>query len=101
MNLRTPLGRLRVLAILEGISYLLLGITMPIKYVMGVPEPNYIVGMAHGWLFIMYVAIAIQNSRIHNWTWKETFYVLVASLIPFGTFAVDIKILKPIYSRIK
>jgi len=84
---------------LEGISYLLLGVTMPIKYVLGLPVPNYIVGMAHGWLFIMYIALTVQNARIHQWSLKETFYVLVASLVPFGTFFADAKILKPIFVK--
>ena len=96
MNLKSPLGRLRLLALLEGISYLLLGITMPIKYMLGIPEPNFYVGMAHGWLFILYVILSLQNTRLYRWDFKTTMIVLVASLIPFGTFVVDNRILKPL-----
>ncbi len=95
MNLKTPLGRLRLLAILEGISYLLLGITMPLKYMLEITEPNFYVGMAHGWLFILYIILALQNTYIHRWGFKTSLLVLAASLIPFGTFVVDAKILKP------
>ena len=48
------LSILRILAISEGISYIAFGITMPIKYLMHWPLPNYIVGMSHGLLFIAY-----------------------------------------------
>jgi integral membrane protein len=96
MQLKTPIGRLRLLAILEGISYLLLGITMPLKYMMEIPTPNFIVGMGHGWLFIAYIIISLQNAYIHKWSIQTTILVLVASLIPVGTFVIDAKILKPL-----
>lgn len=95
MEMKTPLGRLRILALLEGISYLLFGITMPLKYMMGILEPNFYVGMIHGWLFVLYVLIAFQNIYLHDWSKRQSFWVLVASLIPLGTFYADHKILKP------
>lgn len=96
MTFKTALGRLRILAILEGISYLLLGITMPIKYMLDTPEPNYVVGMAHGILFMLYIALCFQNIYLQKWGFWTSIVVLGASLIPVGTFVVDAKILKPI-----
>lgn len=96
MNLKTPIGRLRIFAILEGISYLLFAVTMPLKYVLEITEPNFYVGMTHGWLFIIYVILCIQNSFIQKWNTKTTILALVASLIPFGTFYADAKIFKPL-----
>ena len=44
----SSIGRLRIISVLEGISYLaLLTFAMPIKYMAGDPEPVRIVGMAH------------------------------------------------------
>lgn len=94
MNLKTPIGRLRLFAVLEGISYLLFAITMPLKYGLDIPEPNFYVGMAHGWLFIIYIILCFQNSYIHKWDLKTSALALVASLIPFGTFYADAKIFK-------
>ncbi|WP_296621961.1 DUF3817 domain-containing protein [Marivirga sp.] len=82
---------LRVLAILEGISYLLLGVTMPLKYMMEMPQPNYFVGMAHGVLFIGYCSLVLYVAIKRNWTLKLTLLSLAASLIPFGTFYADWK----------
>jgi integral membrane protein len=85
------INNLRIIAILEGISYLLLGITMPLKYMMGMPQPNYYVGMAHGVLFIAYCALVVYVAFKRNWTMKLTLLSLVASLIPFGTFYAEWK----------
>ncbi|UXP31156.1 DUF3817 domain-containing protein [Reichenbachiella agarivorans] len=95
MNIKTSIGRLRILAILEGISYLLFGITMPMKYMLDIPQPNYVVGMAHGWLFILYIGICLQNAVIYKWNFKIAALALIASLLPFGTFIADAKIFKP------
>ena len=95
MNIYTPLGQLRLLAFFEGISYLLFGITMPLKYSFGITEPNLVVGMMHGILFIAYTGSGIQNAIINKWSLKATFFVLLASLIPFGTFVLEAKFLKP------
>jgi integral membrane protein len=95
MNLKAPIGRLRLVAILEGISYLLLALTMPIKYMLDIPEPNFIVGMTHGWLFILYIILCFQNIRIHKWSLKISLLILAASLIPFATFYADKILFKP------
>jgi len=90
--LKTILGRLRVIAFLEGVSFLvLLGIAMPLKYFASNPEPVRIVGMAHGILFIAYVFLLIQTKFFYNWTMKKSILAFVASLIPFGTFYADKK----------
>jgi hypothetical protein len=45
--LKTALGRLRIVAFLEGCSFLLSGFTMILKYKYAMPQPNYVVGLAH------------------------------------------------------
>ena len=57
MNLSTALGRLRLAGLLEGWSFVvLLFIAMPLKYAAGQPEAVRVVGMAHGVLFLAYLA---------------------------------------------
>ncbi len=53
------------------------------------PEPNYIVGLAHGILFVLYVVLLIQVSFLHKWSIIKMFWAFLASLIPFGTFYAD------------
>lgn len=92
-NLQTEIGRLRLLALLEGISFLIiLFVTMPLKYFMDAPMPNKVVGMAHGVLFILYIVAVIVGQFTFRWDIKTTFLSLLASIIPFGTFWADAKI---------
>lgn len=92
---KSNLKTLRILGIIEGISYLtLFGITMPLKYMMGMKEPNYIVGLIHGFLFVGYVAWTYLVYKQYNLSIKTTLILLIASLLPFGTFVTDAKILK-------
>jgi integral membrane protein len=87
--LKTALGRLRIIAFLEGCSYLLLGFTMILKYKFAMPQPNYVVGLAHGILFVLYIVLLLQVSFIHRWSLLKMLMAFLASLIPFGTFYAD------------
>jgi integral membrane protein len=85
----------RIVALLEGVSYiLLLFIATPIKHFLEDPQYVKLLGMPHGILFISYVAIAFLIRKDFNWTHKQFGLVLLASIIPFGTFYVDRKYLK-------
>jgi integral membrane protein len=86
---KTALGRLRIVAFIEGCSYLLLGFTMILKYKFGMPQPNYIVGLAHGILFVLYIVLLLQVAFEHRWNIFKIFLAFLASLIPFGTFYAD------------
>ncbi len=87
----SPLGRLRLVGILEGLSYLvLLGIAMPLKYFAEMPEAVRVVGSAHGGLFILFfVCVAEVTIRRPWWSLKFWAYALLASLLPFGPFVFD------------
>lgn len=87
---------LRKLAIYEGISYLLLfAVTMPIKYLLQITQPNFIVGLIHGILFILYCIFSVLvYKEIKEWGIKTFAIVIIASLLPFGTFILDSKLLK-------
>lgn len=93
--LKTALGRLRLVAFLEGTSLLiLLAIAMPLKYIAGYPHAVRVIGMAHGILFILYVILLIQVVFELSWGWKKFVLAFFASIIPFGTFIADAKIFK-------
>lgn len=82
----------RIVSILEGISYLLLlFIATPIKYLSGNEMFVKMLGMPHGLLFLTYVVLAIMLKYEQGWDTKKFFIILVASIIPFGTFYIDKK----------
>lgn len=87
----TPIVRwLRWIAFFEGISFLLLlFVTMPLKYLIGLGMPNSAIGMAHGFLFIGYIALVIMASVQQRWKFWTIVGALAASIVPFGTFYAD------------
>jgi len=91
----TLLNIFRIIAFLEGVSYiLLLFIATPIKYFMDDPQYVKLLGMPHGLLFIAYIVLAIIISSKLKWKNKTLINVLLASIIPFGTFYIEKKHLK-------
>ncbi|WP_025761236.1 DUF3817 domain-containing protein [Dyadobacter tibetensis] len=89
---KTALGRLRIVAFIEGISYLvLLGIAMPLKYMADMPEAVRLVGTAHGVLFVLFCMLLLQVTIEKGWSFKKAFLGFLSSLIPFGTFYADAK----------
>lgn len=94
-SLSMLLSTFRIIALLEGTSYiLLLFIATPIKYLADDPQYVKLLGMPHGLFFIIYVVLAVIISKDMNWTNKTFWIVLIASIIPFGTFYIDKKYLR-------
>lgn len=87
--------RLRIIGLLEGISYLiLLGIAMPLKYYAGYPMAVKVVGWIHGLLFVLFIIALAQATLILKWKPGKVIAAFVASLLPFGTFVLDKKLQK-------
>lgn len=87
----------RITAILEGISYLaLFTVSMPLKYLAEIAQPNKYIGYAHGFLFIAYIILALVFWMEKKWRVKRLGVLILASLLPFGTFYLDHKYLKPL-----
>tara|TARA_B100000963_G_scaffold353006_1_gene367043 strand:+ start:1792 stop:2061 length:270 start_codon:yes stop_codon:yes gene_type:complete len=84
----------RVIALLEGTSYILLILAMPIKYLLYDETYVKLLGMPHGILFIFYVILSVFGKLKYNWSLKKFSIIAIASLIPFGTFYVDQKYLR-------
>ena len=97
--LNNDIGRFRLIAFLEGLSLIILVfVGMPLKYFMEAPMMVEVIGPIHGGLFLLYVFIAIRVAIEAEWKFFwTTSMVLLASFVPFGTFYVDHKILKPLH----
>ena len=86
----SALKNLTIMGYLEGTSFLLLlGIAMPLKYMMGITEAVKYIGMAHGALFIAYILMLLLTaSKIRLPLWAMPAGVL-GSFLPFGPFVFD------------
>jgi integral membrane protein len=88
--LNNPIRNLRIVGILEGISFLvLLCIAMPLKYYMDIPQAVKIVGWGHGVLFMLYIPAVLLAHKAMQWNFFQVLVALAASLVPAGTFILD------------
>ena len=88
--LSNPIGRLRLIGLLEGTSFLLLlFVAMPLKYAAGLPEAVKYVGWAHGALFVLFIAALLHASSETGWSLGKIAGAFIASVLPFGTFILD------------
>lgn len=87
----------KITAILEGISYLVLFSNMlfikPTHFEL-YHQLLYPIGMSHGILFIGYIILAFLLKNAQNWNLKDFGIILIASLLPFGTFYIEKKYCK-------
>ena len=87
----------RLITLLEGSSYLLLlFIAVPLKYLVGDESYVKLLGMPHGVLFILYIVFAFVFQKKMKWSLIKFLIILVASVVPFGTFYIDKKYLRKI-----
>lgn len=85
LRIRRPVGRLRIMSYIEGISLLLLVVVaVPLKYAAGQPELVKILGPIHGVTFLIYCLWLIQCAIGGRWMIIESLKYFVASLIPLG-----------------
>jgi integral membrane protein len=95
MRIATPLDRLRLIGLLEGSSFLaLLFIAMPLKYLADQTIAVRYLGLVHGILFLLYLFALIPVALERRWSWRTCGLGFLASLVPFGPFIFDAKILK-------
>jgi integral membrane protein len=88
--LKCPIGRLRAVGVVEGVSFLLLlGVAMPLKYLAGMPQMVSVVGMAHGLLWLLYLAAVLDVRARRGWPLSRMALAVFASVLPFGPFVLD------------
>ena len=85
----------RIVAFLEGVSYILL-MTLGLYFKYQLDDASYVklLGMPHGLLFVGYIVFSYLLKDDENWNAKDFGIVMLASILPFGTFYVDWKYLR-------
>lgn len=95
MDFKTNIGRLRIAALIEGITCIALYlIAMPLKYGAGIESAVRIPGMIHGIFFIAYLILLLPVYKQQKWEFKTLFIGGIASVVPFMTFWFDYKYLR-------
>jgi integral membrane protein len=83
------LRNFRYVALAEATSFLALLVASVIKNTGGSETGVQILGPIHGLLFVAYVVMALNLRSEQGWTNKQTFWILVGAVLPFGGYVVD------------
>jgi integral membrane protein len=87
------LTRFRVMAWVTGVMLLtLVFVAMPVKYIGDDDSLVRIVGVAHGWLYIVYIITALTLAYQARWRPLRTLLVLLAGTVPFASFVAERKV---------
>ncbi len=89
MNSAVRIHRLRLIGLVEGVSFLVLGGAMVFKYGMGQPIGVKIAGPIHGGLFLLYLIALIHAWMGARWSLARVLLLFIAALVPFGPFLSD------------
>ena len=89
------LTRYRIIAWIVGVVLILLVVVgMPLKYLGDNDSVVAAVGPAHGFLFMVYLALTFDLGRRAKWPLSRMLLVMLAGTIPFFSFWAERKVTK-------
>lgn len=93
-GLSGALTRYRVFAYITGVLLAFLTVVgLPYKYLFGGEAAWYSIGwIAHGWVYIAYVAVALDLVFRLRWSLLRALGVVLAGTIPFMSFVAERKV---------
>ncbi|MFF7965693.1 DUF3817 domain-containing protein [Streptomyces sp. NPDC007903] len=92
---KSVLTRYRVMAYVTGVLLVLLTLGVIAKYLLemdGAADFTRIIGIAHGWLYVVYLVFAFDLGSKAKWPVGKQLWVLIAGTIPTAAFFVERKI---------
>lgn len=88
--MRNALIRYRFMAYLVGTLLIVLTcVGLPLKYFGDNDSVVTVVGIAHGYLYMVLLITAIDLGRRARWTWKRLLLIALAGTIPFLSFVAE------------
>ncbi|KIF76766.1 membrane protein [Streptomyces sp. 150FB] len=100
---RSVLTRYRVMAYVTGVLLVLLTLGVIAKYLLGIDGAASfveVVGIAHGWLFIVYLVFAFDLGSKAKWPVGRQLWVLLAGTVPTAAFFVERRATRELESKI-
>ncbi|MGH3436670.1 MAG: DUF3817 domain-containing protein [Sciscionella sp.] len=88
-RVKGALGRYRVIAYVVGVGLLALCVAIVFKYGFDAGKGVAIIGPIHGFLYMIYIALAVDLALKARWSIKGTILVLLAGTIPFFSFIAE------------
>lgn len=100
MSIDTALRNYRVIAWVTGIGLLVLVlVAMPLKYVFGQPTLVAIVGVTHGFLYMIYIVCTLLLAERCRWKPLDALVILIAGTVPFASFFAERRVTARVRER--
>ncbi|WP_344563642.1 DUF3817 domain-containing protein [Streptomyces axinellae] len=101
---RSVLTRYRVMAYVTAVLLVLLTLGVIGKYLLGMDGAagfTSVVGIAHGWLYILYLIFAFDLGQKAKWPLGKQIWVLLAGTVPTAAFFVERKVTREVAPLVK
>jgi integral membrane protein len=90
--------RYRFMALVAGVMSLLLWfVDLPVVYLLNNPEWKEAVAwipFVHGWIYAVYVLVAIQFSVKARWPMKKIIWLILAGTLPIASIAAERRVVR-------
>jgi integral membrane protein len=99
---RSVLNRYRVMAYVTGVLLILLTIGCIAKYLLDVNGATAfvtVIGIAHGWLYVLYLVLAFDLGSKAKMPFGKLLWMLLAGTIPTAAFFVERRITRELEPR--
>ncbi|MEU6659654.1 DUF3817 domain-containing protein [Streptomyces sp. NPDC046821] len=100
---QSVLTRYRVMSYVTGVLLVLLTLACLAKYglkIEGAGDYTKIIGIAHGWLYVVYLVFAFDLGSKAKWPVGKQLWVLIAGTIPTAAFFVERKISRELQAKV-
>ncbi|MFC4504161.1 MULTISPECIES: DUF3817 domain-containing protein [Streptomyces] len=100
---KSVLTRYRVMAYVTGVLLVLLTLGVIAKYVLdldGADGFTRAVGIAHGWLYVVYLVFAFDLGSKAKWPVGKQLWVLLAGTVPTAAFFVERKVTRELEAKV-
>ncbi|MFF8974588.1 DUF3817 domain-containing protein [Streptomyces sp. NPDC014995] len=100
---KSVLTRYRVMAYVTGVLLVLLTLGVIAKYVLeldGADGFTRVVGIAHGWLYVLYLVFAFDLGSKAKWPVSKQLWVLLAGTIPTAAFFVERNVSRELEAKV-
>jgi integral membrane protein len=90
VSISTALRNYRITAWITGIGLLVLVfVAMPLKYFFDTPGPVAVVGVTHGFLYMLYIVATLLLAERVRAKPLEALVVLLAGTVPIASFLAE------------
>ncbi|MBO4257717.1 DUF3817 domain-containing protein [Streptomyces sp. NPDC002144] len=100
---KSVLTRYRVMAYVTGVLLVLLTLGVIAKYglhVDGADKFTTVIGIAHGWLYVVYLVFAFDLGSKAKWPVGKQLWVLLAGTVPTAAFFVERKVTHELEAKV-